>query len=373
MPADEYGRTLSNYSGARSLLPSNSEIQSLLNSHGIYNRRDMDWYKKFVRFPGADPFNTMTTTKEYLFFTKPDLHLLNVSTGKIANFLKPYTFFVDVCDRYKPVCEQLQSTLNSSGSTTKSKNPFMTILTNSVRSGLDLPGLESENDLETGANVYGTKITYRGNSYTSDQDCSFSLEFEDTKYLEVYMLFKIYDEYCRLKNLGMLELTPPSKSDSSSYDSNTMNNDDSTWINYTRKKILHDQFSIYKFVVAEDGMTIIYWARYVGVFPTGAPRDAFSDMDNDGTQKITVSFKAQFVRDMDPIILSDFNRIAMTSYYSSRADLPLFNTDTKTIDGRWSSMPYIVEEREYNSRGNYVARGNIDTYRMGKYKLLWKE
>lgn len=368
---NQYGKTLSNYSNANQVLPSNSEIQTILNSAGVYNRRDMDWYNKFVRIPGADPYNTMTTTHEYLFFTKPDLHLLNVYTGNIANFLKPYTFFVDVCNRYKPVCQQLQSTLSSS--TSGAKNPFMTILTNTVRSGLELPGLESENDLETGANVYGTKITYRGTSYTADQDCSFSLEFEDTKYLEVYMLFKIYDEYCRLKNLGMLELTPPNVADSSSYDEDTMNNDDSTWINYTRKKILHDQFSIYKFVVAEDGMTIIYFARYTGVFPTGAPRDAFGDMDNDGTQKITVNFKAQFVRDMDPIIISDFNRLTMTSYYRSKADLPLFNTTTKTIDGRWSSMPYIIEEAEYNNNNTYVARGNIQTYRMGKYKLLWKE
>ena len=362
MALSEFGKTLSNFPKRSGIRPNDSEIQAILNSRGVYNKREMDWYNKFVRIPGADPYNAMTVTHEYLFFTKPDLHLLNINTGRIANFLTPYTFFIDAVDRYKPICEQLQlSMTNNSNSYTKSKNPFMTILTNSVTSGLDLPGIESENDQETGVNVYGTKISYRGNSYTSDQDCSFSLEFEDTKYLEVYMLFKIYDEYCRLKNMGMLELTPAGKASSDS-----QNDDDTIWINYTLKKILHDQFSIYKFVVGEDGMSIIYWARYTGVYPTGVPRDAFSDMTNENGQKLTVNFKAQFVRDMDPIILSDFNRIAISnSYYENLNDLPLFNQDAGIMDGRWSSMPYVAESKR--------AYGNIDTHNMSKYKLLWKE
>lgn len=355
MDIQTYGDTLSTFPNKSSLIsPSNSDIRANLASRAVYDKREMDWYNKFVRFPGPDPYNAMTVTHEYLFFTKPDLHLINLNTNGIANALANVPFFEDAVVRYRSVCEQLQvSLINKPGNTvTGSRNPFAAILSNTVRSGLDLPDIESENDQETGANVYGTKITYRGNSYTSDQECSFSLEFEDTKYLEVYMFFKIYDEYCRRKNLGLIELDPSSKS----------SNDDSRWINYVLNKVLHDQFSVYKFVVGEDGITLIYWAKYTGVFPTGVPRSAFSDMTNEEGQKITVNFKAQFVRDMDPAILGDFNTVALTDYYNGLYDLPLYNQNTQQMDGTWSSMPYIAKIK------NPVG----EVAKMAQYQLRWK-
>lgn len=365
-----YGKTLQNFpSSSVPLSPSDPEVLNLMHANGLYNRRDMDWYNKFVRFPGVDPYNAMTVTHEYVFFTKPDLHLLNTSNGNIAHSLAAYTFFNDAISRYRPICEQLQfscNRMNKQISKTDTSNPFMSILTNSLTSELQVPGIDVDHDVETGANVYGTKITYRGNSYTSDQDLSFDLEFEDTKYLEVYMLFKIYDEYCKYKNLGLIELdTNPN---SSNY------NDDLNWINYVYNRILHDQFSVYKFVVGEDGMTLIYWGKYTGVYPTSIPRDAFSSMNNQDTQKLTVSFKAQFFRDMDPVILTEFNSLTIgnenkrTAFYS-KTNLPLYNTNYHAMEGRWSSMPFIADA-SINEKGNYVAESDID--KMTRYRLLWK-
>lgn len=355
MQPPTYGKTLEGLTEAQRDLLNNSDIISTLASAGIYDKRKMGWLTKFARFKGADPYNTMTSTHEYLFFTKPDLHLMNTSTGMVADSLSYYPFFVEAVDRFKPICEQLQlSMCNNKNSISKSKSPFMTILSNTVRSSLELPDIESENDLETGANVYGTKITYRGNSYTSDQDCSFSLEFEDTKYLEVYMLFKIYDEYSKYKSLGLIDIDPS-------------NTDDNRWLGYALNKILHDQFSIYKIVTAEDGMTILYWAKYTGVFPTGVPRSALGDMNNDGQQVITVNFKAQFVRDMDPYTLTEFNRISLgESSFKSAADLPLFseNQNLSTIDARWASTAYIDIIDGYDSLPS--------DKRMCKYLLKWK-
>lgn len=330
----------------------NSNINALIASHGIFDSTDSNndqaWRSKFSRIPYLDPNNSMGITHEYLFFTKPDLHLLNVSrknTGKLTESLSTYTFFLDAYERYKHLFEQLQQSAPTGYSC-----PFMNILSNTVRSELEVPSLESENEQETGANGYGTKIIYRGSSYASDQDLNFSLEFEDNKYLEIYMLFKIYDEYCRLKNMGMIEL-------------DSRRDDDTKWINYTINKVLHDQFSIYKFITGDDGITIVYWGKYTGVFPVGAPRDAFSSMDG-GPQKLTVQFKAQFFRDMDPSILSEFNKVGINSSYKYKkaAELPLFNSTTHRIDGGWSSMPYISTASQLTSRKQ----------KMMKYQLRWK-
>ena len=345
---NSYSDTIAGVPSHRRIRPDETAIEHIMNSAGVYDKKKMGWLTKFRRYPGADPFNAMTVTQEYLFFTKPDLHLMNQSTGKVADSLKTYPFFVDAVDRFRPICEQLQLSMSSKIRFTNNRHPFMPILSNTVTSTLELPDIEAENEQETGANVYGTKITYRGNSYPSDQECSFSLEFEDTKYLEVYMLFKIYDEYCRYKNMGLIDITNRS--------------DDQRWLNYTINKVLHDQFSIYKIVVGEDGMTIIYWAKYTGVYPTGVPRSAMSDMTNSEGQKITVNFKAQFVRDMDPYILSEFNNIALSSgFYDNRADLPLYSKTLGTIDGRWASVPYIHQ------------LNNLSTeQKVGKYILGWK-
>ena len=347
-----YGKTLEGLDSSKRTFLEDSNIINTLASAGVYDKRRMGWLTKFRRYAGVDPFNAMTTTHEYLFFTKPDLHLMNKSTGGVANSLRYYPFFVEAVERFKPICEQLQvSMVNASSAFVRTRNPFMTILSNTVRSTLELPDIESENDQETGANVYGTKITYRGNSYTSDQDLSFSLEFEDTKYLEVYMLFKIYDEYCRYKNLGLIDITNDP--------------DDDRWRNYILNKILHDQFSIYKIVTAEDGMSIIYWAKYTGVYPTGAPRSAFSETGDNGGQVITVNFKAQFVRDMDPYTLKEFNRIADYAN-SGQPDLPLFsnNPNLSTVESRWASSAYISVIDGYE---NLPA-----DQRMCKYILNWR-
>lgn len=339
----------------RSISPTNekgvitdNDIKATMAANGIVNRVAMkdEWTTKFSRIPFLDPTNSMGITHEYVFFTKPDLHLLQVSNRYItlANSLAPYSFFNDMVERYPHIMQQLQLSANG-----ESVPPFMQILSNTIRSELEVPSLESENDIETGANVYGTKITYRGSSYSSDQDLSFSIEFEDNKYLEVYTLFKIYDEYCRLKNMGMIELDYNDR-------------DDTHWIEYTLNKVLHDQFSIYKFITDSDGMSLIYWCKYTGVFPTGAPRDAFSNMDG-GPQKLTVQFKANFFRDMDSSILAEFNKIGITrTGLNYRKDLPLFNSSLNQIDGTWASIPYIHSVK--NPVG-IVAK-------MQKYELRWK-
>ena len=78
----------------------------------------------------------------------------------------------------------------------------------------------------------------------SDEDVEFSIEFEDTQFLEVYNLFKAYDLYRQLKWMG---LTAPDEK-------------------YISAKILHDHMGIFKFLIDTDGETILYWAYATGVY-----------------------------------------------------------------------------------------------------------
>ena len=92
-------------------------------------------------------------------------------------------------------------------------------------SNLSIPSISSES-IETPVNMYGVGYSYRGSSEASDDNPTFSLEFKDTKYLDVYMYFKAYEEYETLKHHGVIK--------PSDY--------------YIVNRILHEQFCIYKFI-----------------------------------------------------------------------------------------------------------------------------
>ena len=320
-----------------------SDVQQLMLANGIADKFKNNWLTKFSRFGVIDPYNALTTTKEYIFVTKPDLCIFSPGTSSINPVIQNANVFVDAITngRYVDVAKQLQ--ISAGGS---SGNPLMAMLSNSVTSSLDLPGISAEM-IETAANIMGTKISYRSTSMKSDEDHDFNLEFEDTKNLDIYMLFKMWDEYEKLKWNGALRFSDYSGGQ--------------RWVNYIVDKVLHDQVSIYKFVVGEDGYRIVYWARITGCVPTSVPRDAFSDMNNSEPQKITVGWKGHFVRDMDPVILAQFNQIVGASF-NDNADLPLYNTDTHSMDGTWASKPYIYAQWVTDSKhGRHI-----------EYYLRWK-
>ena len=69
---------------------------------------------------------------------------------------------------------------------------------------LDLPDIEA-NDEETSENMWGNKVVYRRASMTADDNYDFSVEFRDTRYLDVYMYFRLYDLYENRKSLGLAQ------------------------------------------------------------------------------------------------------------------------------------------------------------------------
>lgn len=325
-----YSPTLYNNNALRARV-TEKYFKDEMASRGIVNRYNSGWDAEFSRIPIIDPYMAPKGTTEYLFFVKPDLHLLD--NGSINPELnRRSSFFADAIDRYPHIVDQLQY----SASSNRAGGVLSPLLSNAVCSKLDMPSISAE-QITTPQNVYGTSLEYRGSSFKSDEGYDFSLEFKDTKYLEIYMYFKMYDEYEKLKWMG--QVTPTS-------------------LMYIYRKNLHDQTAIYKFIVGEDGMTLLYWARVMGVFPTSVPRDSFSDLQP-GEIKHTVQFHGQFVRDMDPLILRDFNNINMP-YIQGNRNMPLYDQQYHRFDGKFAKCPYIGTQT-----------GNNSLNKLNKYYLLW--
>jgi len=303
----------------------------MARSLNLVNRMGSDWYNKFSRNGIVDPFTANTTTKEYIFITKPDLHLFDGSGIPNTELTKSSSFFKDNLIRYREIATQLQLSVNGAGA-----GPFMNILSNAFVGNVDVPSLSAET-FDTANNVHGTHITYRGTSIDSDMSPEVTIEFKDNKYLEVYTLLKMYDEYERIKWMGLV--TPPT----------TL---------YTYRKILHDQVTLYKIVVGDDGMSIRYWARWVGGMVTSLPRDYFGSTA-DGEIQFSTSWKFNFFSDMDPIILTDFNRICSQAQTGKKI-CPLYDMSLHGANPEWPSIPCV-----------YVNKGTSKEARYNKYFLLW--
>ena len=328
----------------------NDQIRRILNSNMIYNRADIEWYTKFNRFGCIDPYNALNNTKEYIFFTKPDLHICKYKGSKLNEQLEGNNFFEELYNRYPGVISHLQKSSRLEKNT--NTLPFMNLLSNSVQNSLDLPEISAEM-VEGNKTSFGTNISYRGDGYKADEGHDFTLEFEDTKYLELYHLFKAYEEYERLKRHGLV--SPPG---------------DGQYTYYHKNMIIHDQFAGFKFIVDDDMETIIYYAILQGVSFKSVPRDAFSDL-SEGKLKYSIGSHAQFVFDMEPWILNLFNDITTNSLDDKNNTnyLNVYDPSRSSIEASWATTPIIVrvDKDSLSNANNWLAPNNMSYM----YKLKW--
>lgn len=357
------------------------DLNDLLKSNLIYNRRELQWYGKFNRFGALDPYNNLSQTKEYLFFTKPDCHIFTPGQVSLQPALANDPFFIDAANRYPHVIQQLQSSAGFTGNGYITKNPFMALLSNSVKNTIDFQALNAST-MDGPVNMYGSSISYRKDAWAGDENVEFSLEFEDSRFLEVYMLTRIYEEYERYNSVGLIY---PPNIDGAPETGTARHN----FNYYIRNKALHDVFGIYRIIVGEDYETIIYYAYICGATITNVPRDAFNDMKNGEGLTFSVDFKAYCILDMDPRILTNFNTIIMSSYgddMSGRQKLPIYGTvdpDTVVgksfkeniekerylhINGDWASFPYIERVNRTSSSSWYGSQGMAYQYKLQWYR-----
>ena len=328
-----------------------NNLKEVLQANNIYERNDLECYTKFNRFGYFDPYNQLGTTREYIFISKPDLHLFNDGDSSTLNKdLQGDPFFEFCMKAYPNVMKQLQKSYSGNPS------PFMNILSNTVNSELNIPASSSD-EIDTSATYQGFQIQYRDDSYASDFGADFSLEFKDSKYLETFMLFKIYDEYERLKKDGVVK--PPG---SEGYDIS----------HYTIKRELHDQSCAYKFIVDDDGESIIYFAKIYGVFPKGVPRDVFGNLGDNTGLVFSVDFNGSIIRDMRPEVIRDFNALVGISTEQAgkknpSRDVRLYSKSIQGMNGEWCSLPYIntYEVDNWKKEPKLLASAP-------RYKLRWR-
>lgn len=320
-------------------------------------------FNRFNRYGYLDPTHELVTgAREYVFFSKPDLHLVNPSKPQeMYDVLQGVPFFREAFDHYKLSYYSLQqyfsgnTGMTSSGLRFELRNLYVNLLSNMVTSSFDLSDI-SASDVLNNQNLYQINTSYREGSLSSDLQYDFSLEFKDTKYLDVYMFFKIYDEYFRTKY--MLEIEPTRR-------------------DYIMAKVYPEAMSIWK-VIVDDSSRIIYWAKATGATPMSVPRGTISNFESN--IKFTINWKAQFIRDMDPVNLLELNYLTAKSLGvnfakgSSIANAVLGKKDIvaypESTNKTWVGYPLIVSDGNgvnSVSRTGHVGGGNRSQF----YRLIW--
>lgn len=305
---------------------SDTNLLKTLRSNGIYQNTDMDYNDSFYRIPRNDPFNLVDGGKEYIFFTKPDLNLFSGTT--LTDEAKNIPFFRGLINLgYGPFL--LKNLTHYEGC------PFIKILSNRKVSNVDIPDIQIE-IMQTAQNMYGTKLSYPKTSMKSDDESSFTVEFEDTRWMEIYILFKTWDQYDHYKWMGQI----------------------SPLMKYRLNKILHDQIAVYKFIVDSDGETILHYSKGYGIFPTMIGRSAFSDFPDRAPFKMSVTFHRTFIKDLEPEILSEFNHSVINWIGSDYAnhDIPIWDNDIGKISGENINYFYIKYVSSGAKYGRYLLK-----------------
>ena len=317
-----------------------------LHGSNFFEKSEIDIYNNIYRFGLYNPYGAVTNLREYLFFTKPDLNIFardsitgaftisqngTMISNEMSEGLKNLPFWKELKNERLNTIRMLQNSYSPG---------WNMLLQNSVISNLEIPSLQGT-VVESPVNNYGVGFQYRGTSESSDDSLDFTLEFKDTKWLDVYYFFKAYEEYETLKHHGTV----------------------SPWEGYIVNRILHDQFSIYKFMVGEDMETIVYWCKLYGVMPMNLPRDVFSTADFSNGLSYPIEFKAAFFEDMRKDILIDFNNLAnsfVSNISSNLYQYETYNSDVGMGDYRPAKYAYIDRFKNPDSPSGYV------------YKLKWK-
>ena len=277
-------------------------LNKVYSSIGIHRKpSDNKKMSHFSPYGYFDINDISTYYREYLFFTKPHLNMNGLSM-----YSPQYYEFIT---KHHP---NIKSDLCSGGV------GFIPILTNTVvpTNGTDVIDSTSI-EIETMTNIYGANVSYKGHSIESKYDAEFTVEFSDTRFLDVFMLFHYWDTYSSLKSLGYMQpLTqyqPPFRR-------------------------LDDQISVYKIIVGADLSHIVYFGKWTGVFPKNVPKSVFSTVES-GNIRIPIQFKSFEYNDMNPVIIDEFNMVSGGDY----GHITNNYVGTGSPKERWSSAPYIVK------------------------------
>lgn len=277
----------------------------------------------YNRFKLANPNDVLSRGFPHVFFTRPDCNIFGDTKGsKLTSKVGANPNFKYAFCHKKKLIQQL-SQVNSQS--------WLWYLSNKALSF-------NPTDENIGTDKYGT--TYRKNSiaYGKDNNESkaageISLDFQDTRDLDVLNLHKLWVDY--ISNVFLGKWMPKHE--------------------YIWNKELDYASSCYYIITAEDGETIIFWTKYYGCFPVNIPSSAYgwSEGSPISSQKLNVTYEYSFKEDLNPLALVELNINSGINPNNDIEYYSMYNPNLGTTGTTWVGEPFIETINKEGSNDYY--------------------
>ena len=219
-----------------------------------------------------------------VFFTRPDLNILenNSSNQYVLSSNTINDTWFQYLNKNNPnvlKCLTKNPIQNSSG------HDFNPLLSN-MALNFDI----NDEKLETvdhGETFTGWKVKYGRHTIGTRSAGSFSVSYNETDELEIYKIHKTWVDY--ISKIYRSEFTPKDI--------------------YIRDRRLDYAVSAYYFLCGPDGETILFWSKYIGVFPSSIPSGSLSWSKGDivKTPEMNIEYEYAWKEDMELASIADFN------------------------------------------------------------------
>lgn len=303
-----------------------------------YNKLRINTLSAFDRFRNASLVDSkLHKAFPRVFFTRPDLNLFDsASPSPNARYSLPQELTSSVrsdswfYQTYK-TDPHLIASLTTQYTGIHAFNPFLS----NYASSFDVSDDRLET-LEHGETFTGWKVKYAKHNIASKTAGSFSIAYDETNKIEVYKIHKAWVDYMAKVYRG--EFKPKHK--------------------YITEKRLDYACSVYYFVCGEDGETVLFWSKYIGVFPTNVPSSQFSWSKNDIIKhpENSIEYEYTWKEDCEYASLADFNYNSGLSPTLQPAVRPLsiYDVDKCGVGPAFAMRPFITLEN--NASGVPVVK-----------------
>lgn len=309
----------------------NNPITILYRNNNIFHGNELmnktlwgDLVTRFNRFNLDFPNTKIDMTHGHVFFTRPDLNLME-SMDKLTSEASKLG---DVYHIFKSDPDLVRSLSNNYFN---GDHKFLPLLSNAVRN-FELSD-ESIDDLDVGETIAGHKIKYGKHSIKSRAAGTISFKFSEDNQMRILKLLKLWVNYIHRVYRG--ELSPKTA--------------------YIKQGILDYAVSAYYFLTAPDNETILLWSKYTGLLPLNIP---YSNLGWDYGSPVTnpsysVSFAYAWKEEFNPFHLVEFNNLGgdKPTRYISNYEAPLGKTG-KTF----MAAPFVDVVQDSGSLSKYTFK-----------------
>lgn len=310
----------------------------------------IDYLALINRFDLPDGFAYLDGLRGYLFMSRPDLNLFeNGVLNEQASTKLSFNEFAGSKRQPDSIHLAIAKMLQRN---TGYPSSFIIPITNRAKGYT--PNDQILETLDIGETFYGSKVRYGRHTGQSRGTGSFTLTFEDDKYLTLYKLIALWIEYIDMVYYGDMKPTD------TNIRQNILDYAGSFFflaVRMTAEPVPVSSTSTEK----KNGYEIVYWEKLTGVFPSTRNDSAFAYTKG---QPISPEFSVQFEYSMksksgilDPYVLSEFNEMNRWQHNASKTSFPT-TISKKSADGsgrivREPGMAFVNAPSVFRANGKF--------------------